>query len=236
MVGKPYIIFLAGLWCRQNIWDKWAIAAQQAGHMTHTIDFVPKGDIEMALPDMVKYIKEECWIGNEFGGGMPVIIGHSMGGLIAQAVAAEFNLSRIVLLHSAAPRGISNLTWSLGKKMLPYTMDILRGNDFTPRDQDALDLIFNNCPESLRTHPLLPSSGLAARQIMTGTVSVPKILCPCLVIGGQKDRLIPLSVQRQLANKYNRHSDDYWEVPYGHMPMLEDTDNSLIERILHWIS
>ena len=43
----------------------------------------------------------------------PIVVGHSLGGLLAQLLAARVPCERLILLSSAAPAGINGLGWSV---------------------------------------------------------------------------------------------------------------------------
>lgn len=231
---QPTILSLAGAWLQYNIWDQWNIASYLAGYRPDATDFPCYDNGQETLEQHVDRAIRICRSIEHATGELPILFGHSMSGLIAQAVASQINIPRLVLICSAAPHGISNLSWPVVKRMKPYMGAIMNGRPFQPSKEHALELIFNNCPEQFRASELVPVSGLAMRDLLLGTIKVPAVRCPCLVVAGSRDRITPMSLQRQLGRKYNRHCDRFISVPYGHMPMLED-DGTLIKRILEWL-
>jgi pimeloyl-ACP methyl ester carboxylesterase len=138
----------------------------------------------------------------------PIVIGHSLGGLVAQMLVAR-NLARAaVLVSSAPPRGILVLTPSLLLRMPRYLPAMLFSRPFKPTDADLDALVLNRVPVGARAairDRLVPDSGRAARQAALGSVSVAadSTRAPILVMSGDRDRFIPLAVARRLASRYD---------------------------------
>jgi pimeloyl-ACP methyl ester carboxylesterase len=65
--------------------------------------------------------------------GPAVVIGHSMGGLIAQIVASRRELEATVLIVSAPPPGIALVHWALAWRSLRYLADVLPRVPCPPR-------------------------------------------------------------------------------------------------------
>jgi pimeloyl-ACP methyl ester carboxylesterase len=232
MTSQKPILCLTGMWFLKGIWLKWAIETAKAGHQTYNMDFCNNGSppIQQYIDDAIQTclrIKRET-------GSLPILFGWSMGGLVAQAVAAALPIPKLVLICSAAPRGIANTSWPMTKRIRTHLPAILFNGSFRPSKQHALDLVYNNCPGELSSHELQLVSGKIARQILLGNIKVDAsdVNCPCLVVAGSRDRLLPLRIQQQLERKYDA---DIIIGPYGHTPMLEDSRGTLIKLILNWI-
>lgn len=234
-MSQSTILSLAGAWLQLQIWDQWNCACYLAGYRPNAIDFHCYGSGKETLDNHVNRVIRVCQNIEHSTGKLPILMGHSMSGLIAQVVASRLNIPRLVLVCSAAPRGISNLSWPVVKRISPYMDAIVKGYPFQPSPEHALDLVFNNCPNQFNPTELVPVSGRAMRDLILGTIAVPEIKCPCLVVAGSRDNITPLHIQQQLSKKYNRHCDGFITMPYGHMPMLEDSNGVLIQRILSWL-
>jgi pimeloyl-ACP methyl ester carboxylesterase len=229
------ILSLTGAWLLSKIWDQWNCICYSTGYRPDVVDFPCYDNGKETLDDYVNRVIQICLGIESATGKLPILFAHSMGGAIGQSVASKLDIPRLVLICSAATRGISNLSWPVAKRMAPYMGAIIKGEPFQPSPKHARELIFNNCPNQFDPAELIPVSGRAMRDLLLGTVEVPFVRCPCLVVGGERDNITPLSIQRQLGRKYNRHYDGFITTPYGHMPMLEDSDGMLIKRILEWI-
>ena len=110
------VLFLHGIfvgaWCWQHFlpdfaehgWDAWALSFRghgnsQANGWFGLNDFV--SDAEIA----VDYIYRQT-------GKMPIVIGHSMGGMVLQRLMVLRHLQAAVLLCSIPPQGLTPLAWS----------------------------------------------------------------------------------------------------------------------------
>lgn len=136
----------------------------------------------------------------------PIVIGHSMGGLVALMLAAR-NLVRAAVLISPAPaRGIPIFSAELLLRMGRYLPALIASRPFVPIDADFDALVLNHVPDADRAairERMVPDSGRAARQIAIGAFAVPRdIPVPMLISGSEHDRFIPISVARRMAARY----------------------------------
>ena len=170
--------------------------------------------------------------------GRPIIIGHSMGGLIAQRLAEEGVSDTIVLLAPAPPNGIPVATPRLMLKQIKHLGTLLRSKPLRSSRSDADDIIFNRVPEPDRQglyERLLPDSGRAARDISLGAVRVDerRVRCDILVVGGMADRFIAPAITRKVARKYRAPC---WQYPEnGHFLPMEPGWDRIAEDIESWI-
>jgi pimeloyl-ACP methyl ester carboxylesterase len=170
--------------------------------------------------------------------GRPIIVGHSMGGLIAQRLAEEGVSDTVVLLSSAPPRGISLATPRLVMKQIKHLGSLMRLTPLMPDRKDSEELIFNGMPAEARADlhaRLLPDSALAARQMALGTIAVDarRVRCEMLIACGLKDRFIAPRVSRQLAIKYGAPC---WHYPRNaHFLPMEPGWDRIAEDVERWI-
>jgi pimeloyl-ACP methyl ester carboxylesterase len=170
--------------------------------------------------------------------GSPVIIGHSMGGLIAQLVAARGLARALVLLAPAPPRGIPVLSLRLAIAQVRYMPSILLSRVVCPGRADLKALVVNRVPEheqDVVLDMLVPDSGRAGCEMSILGVPVPReaITVPVLVISGDQDRFIPLSRSRLVAERYG--ADLHVAPGRGHMLIIEPGFEQLSERIDQWL-
>ena len=84
----------------------------------------------------------------------PIVIGHSMGGLIAQKVAEAGKCRATVLIASAPPRWIPSASWLLFRKQVKYARALILSEALMPDRNDADDLMFNRTPLPIATNSL----------------------------------------------------------------------------------
>jgi non-heme chloroperoxidase len=168
-----------------------------------------------------------------------VVIGHSMGGLVAQKVAEGGRVRAAVFAASAPPKGIRAVTWPVLWRMPRYLASIVASQPFAIGEEDAAALLGNRLSPALHAwaYPhLVPDSGRAAREMALGSVAVDPagLRCPTLVLGTEDDRITPAAVQRKIAARYG---SKYLEGRgHGHLPMLEAGGEALFAQVLEWLA
>ncbi len=113
------IFMIHGMWGGGWYWDKFQGYFEERGYRCiapylrhHNIkpdDPVPSGLGKTSLTDFARDLEEEIRTLDD----KPIIMGHSMGGLIAQILASRGLAKEAVLLTPAPPAGIFALTWSV---------------------------------------------------------------------------------------------------------------------------
>jgi pimeloyl-ACP methyl ester carboxylesterase len=168
-----------------------------------------------------------------------VIIGHSMGGLVAQKVAEGGRARAAVFVTSAAPKGIRVVTWPVLWRMPRYAAPIMASRPFGIGPEDAAALLGNRLTPELQAwaYPyLVPESGRAAREMALGSIAVDPtaIRCPTLVLGAEHDRITPASGQRKIAARYG---SKYLEAAgHAHLLMLETGWERPFAGVLEWLA
>ncbi|HKZ04967.1 MAG TPA: alpha/beta hydrolase [Methylomirabilota bacterium] len=209
-------------------WDAWAVNLR--GHWGSR----PVADLgRVSVLDYVQDVRDCLAVL-----GPSVVIGHSMGGLVAQKIAEEGLARAAVFVTSAAPRGIVILSWPVVRRMWRHAGMLFRNRPFTPTPEDAEALIANALPRerARQLYPkLVPESGRAARELAFGAIAVDarRVRCSTLVVGAERDVITPASVQRRIAAKY---AATYIEAAgHAHMLMLEDGWERPFDAILTWL-
>jgi alpha-beta hydrolase superfamily lysophospholipase len=184
---------------------------------------------EHYLKDLVRILEELR--------AQPVVIGHSLGGLLALKVAELGRCTAAVLLN---PAPVGMLTAQL--RSLPYFVpllpSIIRGIPFQPSHQAFRQLAFNklsatDLDEGLRT--MVAESGLVFQQMMSGAIRVRRsdIGCPVLCVGGTEDRVISRRLLRLTAR---RTGADLQEYPgHAHWIHAEPGWEAVAHGLLAWI-
>lgn len=235
------IVFVRGMWGGSWYFENWLQTAVSRGHETVAINLpghhgsnpLGKGLGKTKLGD---YVEAVNWVMRILNISRFTIIGHSMGGLIAQKVAEmNKNCTRAVFVTSAPPRGIF-IRGPVLPKLLKHLGSIFGSMELMPSPEDFRTLMLNGMNHTEQADvlaKLVPESGRAARDMILWRVGVNrKLMPPCLVVGGTADRLTPPSMQRVIARKY---SAEYAEFPNGHMMMLEEGWEKPINKIINWL-
>jgi pimeloyl-ACP methyl ester carboxylesterase len=236
-----------GAWC----FDKFKAVFQDLGWTCHAPDLIGHGtkarDAAKTLPGigMADYRAElEAFL--KTVPPKPVLLGHSMGAILAQQLAAD-SLARALILIAPAPRsGI--LAQADSEKQLGQ--DLMSLGPFWKTAINAdFDLAgiytLNRVLESKRRavfDKFGPESGLAFFQMFfwmfdrTGAtvVDTNAVTCPVLCVAGADDALISPATARATAEGYP--GADFWELAgHGHMLVLEPGAEEIARRIAGWI-
>ncbi len=145
----------------------------------------------------------------------PIIMGHSMGGLLAQMMCERGSGKLGIFLTPAAPRGIIALTPSVIKTF--YRFFFKWGwwkKPTVPTFAEAVYSVYNLLPlEQARAEfkKLSCESGKATFEIAcslfdpkkVAEVDEKKITHPVLIVGCGQDRITPASVIRKIGRKYS---------------------------------
>lgn len=244
------VLFVHGMWSQPWIWEKWQRRFEQASFQCATITLKGHGadDMDRALEKVgladytaqVLQRVEECV-------GPPVLVGHSLGGLISQQVAARVPLAGIALINSAAPSPL----FPLRPVMLPglvrhFAKPWLWSSAFRLSPWEANHLLFNGLSAAERPvyyARLSAESGRIAYQVGFGPlnragsnrVTRSAIHCPMLAMAGVRDHIVPVSVSRKMAAWYGERLD-YREFPeHAHWMLAEKGHEQRADEVITWV-
>jgi non-heme chloroperoxidase len=177
----------------------------------------------------------------------PVIMGHSMGGLLAQLLAAKGLARAAILLTPVPPWGMlpaseNEIAAAMGLMSLGSIWEQTIASVFEVAAQNSLNRL---APERQRAvfAQFVPESGRALFECLfwmfdldrASYVNAVNIECPLLVIAGGRDRAISTATVQKIADKY-RDQATYLEFPdRGHMLLLEDGWRDVAEACTDWL-
>lgn len=176
----------------------------------------------------------------------PILIGHSMGGLLAQMLCARGLARAAVLLAPASPAGIMAITPSVLKNFLPV---MLRWGFWRKpmRPSSAADSMLHLLPPAERRSTraqFVPESGRAAAEIGlwpfdprgASRVDPTQVTCPLLVLAGAEDRITPPRTVHQVARRYGEHARYREFEGHGHWLMAEPGWKSVAACVAEWLA
>lgn len=244
------VLFLHGAFVGGWCWSGWRTVFEARGFRTVAPDLRhhgkrDAGDERLGQIGLRDYLSDlEALID-----GMrapPVAIGHSMGGLLVQHLAARGKLAGGVLLAPAKPWGIpATGAFEIGSaaylgRIRGYWQRPIRP-DFGTAAEYALDRLTPE--ERVKTYAgFVPESGRALFEMlhwpmdwsMAAHVDGWRVRCPLLVLSAERDRMLPPSTVQLIAAKY-AHVASYREVPRaGHWLIGEPGWEALAEECAAW--
>jgi pimeloyl-ACP methyl ester carboxylesterase len=238
--SRPPILFVHGLWAGAWLWERWLPVAAERDRDAWAIELRGR-NASRPVPDLGR-VRIDGFVRDVRDAldhiGPAVLVGHSMGGLVAQAVtAADANVRAVALLCSVPPRGIVALTGPLLRQASAYLPAMVRGRAFAPRRADADALIMNEVAPAERDAlfaRFVADSGTVAREIALGRVAVDPeaVRVPVLVGGATRDRISPPSLHPKLVGRYR--AEELVFEGRGHLIMLEDGWRERADLVLDW--
>lgn len=248
------IVMIHGMWGGGWCWEKYRNFFEQRGYrcITPTLRFhdmapneIPNSQLgTFSLLDYAKDLEREI---HELD-VTPVLMGHSMGGLLAQILASRGLGKSLVLLNPSAPYGIMALKlsviksfwsiltkWGFWKKPMRQT--------FREAVYSIMQLLTVEDQKEL-FEKFVYESGRAGAEIgfwfldskAATKVDESKITCPVLIVAGSKDRITPVKVTRKVADKY-RFVSTYREFPdHAHWIIEEPDWQEIASYISIWLN
>lgn len=234
------VLFVHGMWGGAWYLRNYLYAAAQAGWDSWAVNL--RGHGESPAPGGLGRVRLRDYVDDVRRGlerlGPAVLIGHSMGGLIAQKAAEGGGVAAAVFVTSAPPRGIVGLDWPVLSRMTRYLPAMVAGAAFTVSRAHADFLFLNGLGREQRdwAFPRFGAeSGRVARELALGGLAVDPaaVRCPTLVVGAEADRITPARLQRRIARRYRA---EYQEAAgHAHMLMLEDGWERPFKDVLTWL-
>lgn len=170
----------------------------------------------------------------------PVVIGHSMGRLIAQRFAARHPASGLVLLASSPIGGMRKHGWMLIRAHpWPFLRAMLARDmlNIYPDDRCVRQTMFSRTtPENTVSHcrERLQSESWRACMEMNEPISPPLAIgCPILVLGGECDGTVPAEAVIATGKAYQAETRIFPGA--GHNLMLEPCWQEVGDCIDRWI-
>jgi pimeloyl-ACP methyl ester carboxylesterase len=249
------IVMIHGMWCHGTVWDNYLRFFEDAGYRClvptlrhHDTGLGEVPDPRLGSTSLGDYAADlEALVGEL--DEPPILMGHSMGALLARKVAARAPVEALVLLTPAPAAGtwaILNgsvrqafraplLTWGFWRKPLPLRL------------KDASRFVFNNLDPEKREavyRTLSWESGRAAAEMGlwfldwggASRVDPPRTTCPVLVVGAALDRITPVAIARGTAEScgvsavYREYED------FAHWVLSEQGWERIAGDIREWLS
>lgn len=245
------VVLIHGMWCTGSNFARLHETLRARGHACHApnlphhgagVDDPAVGD--QSLRDYLKFL--EAYIKAQNFPQPPIVIGHSMGGLLAQQLAARINPLALVLLTPASPSGIFGIRWA---NFVSFLFVFLRWGWWRksqkPSFRSAVANAFNGVPvERHRAlyDGLVAESGRAVFEIgfwlldrqRASAVDASAVRCPVYVVSSGRDRLTPAAVVRKVAARYPQAALRHYP-ERGHW-VLDDVDaDDMNLDIANWI-
>jgi pimeloyl-ACP methyl ester carboxylesterase len=245
------VIFIHGLYLNDRCWENWRPRFEAAGFATLAPDWpghagdppdlrknVDPSLETLRLRDVVDYYRKIVQSQPE----PPVLVGHSMGGLIVEILLSEGLGKAGVAIHPAPPKGVFTLGGGFFKANGP---SLHGGHKPLLLSTDQFAFAFGNgVPRTESDHfydwYVVPESRVAARGPLKkdGKLNYKAHHAPLLILGGDEDHTIPPALPRAAAAHYPAESGTVdLEIMKGrtHLTLLEPGWEQVADKVIGWL-
>ena len=180
-------------------------------------------------------------------GAPPVLVGHSMGGLLAQMLAARVPVRALVLLAPSAPWGVPpstlfeisaaqalHLNPGYWNQVLEPSRDVALAHSIDKLPRDMRDSVFGQftCESGRATFEIM-NWGLDMNR--ASEVEAEKVTCPLLLLTGSDDRINPPTTVMRVAALYGERATNEVLPGMGHWLIGEPGWEEMAARVLSWL-
>ena len=209
------VLMLHGMCCTGEVWKQFRTFFEARGARVHTPTLRPEQRIRARPPRELRqlcfedYVRDVVEVAGEIerdAGQKPVVIGHSMGGLLAQALAERGAVQAAVFISPSPPAGVRTFaahawwaTMAVGKVLGAVPSAIM------PTRGTTNSIVFNRVPRDEREAAfgtMVHESGRAFLDLGKFAIDEKSIRVPVLTVAASQDRLVPASLVRRTAQKY----------------------------------
>lgn len=213
MSPRPPVILIHGACSQPAHLDAWRAAFRDAGYDCVVPPLPGHAPTDRTVLRRSGFADYVAAVGRvvEDAAARPILVGHSMGALIARAAAAEHRVAALVLI-APLPGGRVPVT----ARALPFfalvAPFVAAGLPFKPGRRAVRGLALHGLPTAEQASiadGFVAESGRAYRDLVLGRGRVGRrgIRCPILVLHGADDRLVPVHVGDGIARKHGAALD-----------------------------
>jgi pimeloyl-ACP methyl ester carboxylesterase len=249
------IVFITGAFVSSDCWNEWKTYFEQQGYNTLAPAWphkdAPACTLRQRHPDTEVASQRLANLANYYENIVrelpekPILIGHSMGGLITQLLLQKDLAVAGIAIHSLQPQGIFTFKFSFYKAGWPalgfFTNAAKTYLMSFPEWQYAFT---NGMPYEQQKEAyyklLVPESKLVVRDATTSAAKIDftRPHAPLLFLSGSADKFIPASLNYSNYKKYSDSASvtDYKEFPgRNHFVLGQPGWQQNADFILNWI-
>ena len=221
-MSKPPILLLHGMFSTPKLLSGWVSTLESAGYRVHTPVYPGHDPVDMVVLSRVTlsdYIAHALAAYDELD-ETPIVIGHSIGGLVAQHVAAARDPEGV----GAAGAGTARCAVASAALVAPPVPDHAEPHQGPTGEAVGADV---SCDPAIRTprsraagahRRFVPDSAHVFRSMSMGSrdtrVDPAAVRCPVLCVSGGADRNVATWISRRIARRYSAQEHHHPDLPH----------------------
>lgn len=260
-MSRQPVVFIHGLWIHSSAWEPWAALYRREQYEPviagwpgdgETVEDTRRNADRVAGHGVADVVQHYA---NLIAGlpELPVVIGHSFGGLIAQRLLDDGHAAAAVAIDPAPIKGVTKLPLSQIRSTLPVLRtQANRDRAVTLTERQFRYAITNAIPrdeaDGLYEKWSIPAPGRPLFELVGAKKdrSSPTAVDtgnggrgPLLIIGGGRDHIVAESVSREAADLYARSTaiTDYHVFPdRGHSLTIDSRWRQVADSTVGWVN
>ena len=247
----PTLLMIHGIGCDGSAWDAMKPGFEAAGWTCEAMTLFPDRRVrenppanlaELGFADYVEAAANEARRLAARDGAKPAVIGHSMGGLIAQVLAERGEVSKAVFLTPAQPKGCAVIGLSVAWTFLNVIAKQDRTQAYKVWKTGFSWGVLNRVPKARHDEiyaGALYDSGKVYGDMTDGiSVDASRVMIPTLTIAAGQDRATLPQGVRKVGEKYAASpvKGDFIEYPgHAHWIVDEPGTDKVVADIAGWL-
>jgi pimeloyl-ACP methyl ester carboxylesterase len=242
--GKPPLLFIHGSYCGAAVWNKFFLPVFcHAGWHGAAISLRGHGQsegIEKIDSFGIADYLEDIEAGTKLFKTAPVLIGHSLGGYLAQKFALDHPVNGLVLLSSPSLLGLQGSMHHVATRspVLALQLSLLMTMGPAHADMRVIkNAFFSDKKGAEKTdEPFQPLQRESSRVLLEASwpdFRIPKTRVPTLALGGDEDAFVPEFECRYEAQFWKGQSKVLRGVPHG--VMVDASWPEVVREIMGWL-
>lgn len=247
------ILMIHGMWGGAWYWKNYRDFFERAGYRTIAVDLPYHGQYchtpderlgTTSVADYVDFLAAEIAKLDE----KPIVMGHSMGGLLAQMLAARNLAEKTILLTPAAPAGIMSLHFSVIRTFLPLILMPSFWRKPIPAEYNlAKYAVLNLMDDERECRQIVAQMGCESGRAIfeigcwaldkhrTTAINADDIQSPMLILSGAHDRIVPAGVVSKIWHKYRHCAEYHCLSDHAHWLVGEPGWEKITARVQAWL-
>ena len=238
---RPPVLLIHGTFSRPAFWSPWIERLEAEGYACHARALPgrdPTDEDTLRSVGLREHLDVVRAARDRFE-APPIVIGHSMGGLLAQKLAAATDTAALVLVASVPPGTLwaQPSTLPALARLMPR---ILKGAPILPPPKTMRSIPLSTlAPEEQEevVPKMVRDSGRAFRSLVFGSrvTRIPRgaVRCPVLCVSGGADRNVSAWLSRRVAVRYGAEHHIHPGKP--HWIIAESAVDDVLPPILDWL-